>query len=65
MTKMNLPALNEHEVDAGLDAHIEELERRVKSLEGELEEAKKLIQSQAARINQDLAMKMAIAKLLG
>ncbi len=63
MTKMNLPPI----VDATSveeNDHVGELERRVKSLEGELEEARKLIQVQSNRINSDLAMKMAIAKLL-
>jgi peptidoglycan hydrolase CwlO-like protein len=63
---MNLPAdaLDVSSVSE-VDEQVESLQRRIDVLEAELAEAKKLIETQGKRINNDLAMKMAIAKLLG
>lgn len=46
------------------DEQVEQLERRIGDLEKELKEALALVEAQSKRINSDLAMKMAIAKLL-
>lgn len=43
---------------------VETLQRKLDAAEKDLAEAKKLIEQQGKRINQDVAMKLAIAKLL-
>lgn len=62
MKKMNLPAIDVP-VD-GEDGEVEYLKRQLEKAQADLAEAQKLIQEQGKRINSDLAMKMAIAKLL-